>query len=189
MDKKTIARLIDYINRIGAIQIGRFSLTSGMESTVYFDGRLVTLSTEGMGLIIPFFLQHLHRFGIDVIGGPTLGADPIIGAVLAAASQSGLSMGGVLIRNMPKEHGTRKQIEGVSVRGKRVLLVDDTLATGGSLLQTAAAVKEEGGEIVMVQTIAERSLGGAQALLDAGYPIDSMISITTAGKALPWSLN
>jgi orotate phosphoribosyltransferase len=92
---------------------GDFTLASGKKSTYYIDARLTTLDPEGVNLIGKIFLEEIIKdSSINVVGGPTMGADPIVGSVLALSQEAGCPLPGFLVRKEEKGHGTGKLIEG-----------------------------------------------------------------------------
>jgi orotate phosphoribosyltransferase len=85
-----------------------------------------------------------------------------------AAAQQGRLLDGFVVRKEAKAHGLQRRIEGPDVSGRRCLIVEDTSTTGGSPLTAAEAVREAGGFVVAVATIADRDTGAAQVFADAG---------------------
>src|SRR4051812_9362880 len=136
------SRLIALLRR-DALRTGTFTLASGRTSHYYVDGRKVTLSAEGAALIGTGVLDHLADLAdVAAVGGLTLGADPIVGATLAAAGARGqTNLRGFLVRKEAKGHGTGRLVEGPLEPGTTVVIVDDVATTGGSSLQAVAAVE------------------------------------------------
>ena len=155
-----------------AAQFGQFTLASGKTSDFYFDGRLVTLDPEGMWLIA----RAIHRLvpddaGITAVGGPTLGADPIAAAVaLVGYREFDRRWSAFLVRKEAKGHGAAKQIEGPELGpASRVLVVEDTVTSGGSVLRALPPIEATGATIVHIIALLDREEGAAQALADAGH--------------------
>jgi orotate phosphoribosyltransferase len=148
-------------------------LASGRLSDFYFDGRSVTLSGESLALFAQLVIEEARRLGATAIGGPTIGADPVVGATLALAATDGAALKGFLVRKEPKARGLRKQVEGPALAGERALLVEDTVTSGGSLLMAAEALRREhpACEIVGAVALVDRQEGGAEALAAAGVPL------------------
>src|SRR3954470_9345150 len=119
-------RLIALLKR-DALRLGSFTLASGKSSHYYVDGRRVTLSAEGAGLIALGILDLLtHYPDVAAVGGLTLGADPIVGATLALAPGHGQSdLRGFLVRKQAKAHGTGSLVEGPLEPGCSIAIVDD----------------------------------------------------------------
>jgi orotate phosphoribosyltransferase len=148
-------------------------LASGAMSDFYFDGRIVTLTGASLRLVAEFALAEAARVGATAIGGPTIGADPIVGAALALAAERGTNLKGFLVRKEPKSRGLKKQVEGPPLDGERALLVEDTVTSGGSLVRAIEAVRREhpGCAVVGTMAIVDREEGAAAALASAGAPL------------------
>ncbi len=160
-----------------AVQFGEFTLASGAKSDVYIDGRLLTLSAEGAKLVAGMLWERIAPLRPDAVGGMTMGADPIVGALLAVADTPLL---GFLVRKEPKGHGTRKSVEGPrpDKARPRVVLVDDTVTTGGSTLKAIKAVREEwSAEVVGAFAIVDRETGAPEAFAQEGVPFEALLRL------------
>ena len=149
-----------------AVTFGDFTLASGRKSSYYLDSRLVTLDAEGAWLVAVSILETLTREGIraKAIGGLTLGADPIAGAVAAVSHSRGEGMKGFIVRKEAKGHGTGRRIEGSLSPGDEVVVVDDVVTTAGSTLAAIRAVEEAGCKVAAVVCVVDREEGGTEAL-------------------------
>jgi orotate phosphoribosyltransferase len=149
---------------------GKIMLASGRESDFYFDLRPTTLHPAGATCIGELIMDALDGIEAEFVGGLEMGAVPIASAVSIASHARGRDMGAFFVRKKAKEHGARKLIEGLpkgeTLRGRKVLVVEDVTTTGGSALQAVQALREEGAEIVLVLTVVDR-LEGAQDNFDA----------------------
>ena len=152
-----------------AILYGDFVLSSGEKSRYYVDGRIITLSPEGSYLIGKIVFDLMRHLEIDAVGGPTMGADPIVTAVVFTSYLEGEPVSGFIVRDETKRHGTQKEIEGNLPRGGRVAMVDDVLTTGGSLLRAIRVVEGQGCRIAMVIVLLDRQQGGFEMLRGLGY--------------------
>ncbi|MHB1892046.1 MAG: orotate phosphoribosyltransferase [Candidatus Dormibacteria bacterium] len=161
-----------------AFQVGDFLLTSGRRSRYYFDGRLVTLDPLGALLIGREMVGWAREDGVLRVGGPTLGADPMVTAIaLCSALDPGPRIGAFIVRKESKGHGAGGSFAGPEPQpGEPVALVDDALTTGGSLLEAAARVAETGARIVAVYTLLDREEGGRARVEDAGYRLRSIFT-------------
>jgi orotate phosphoribosyltransferase len=92
----------------------------------------------------------------DAVGGLTLGADPVATAMMHVAAQKGRRIDSFVVRKSEKAHGLQRRVEGPDVKGKRVLAVEDTSTTGGSVLTAVDALESEGAIVVGVAVIVER---------------------------------
>jgi len=157
--------LIEKCVRTGVKRI----LSSGRESNYYIDAKYATMDPEGSYIIAKLILEKLEDFDVDAIGGYTLGADPIVGTVVALSSQTKKPLLGFIVRKEPKTHGEMKLIEGPFRKGLKCLIVDDVITTGSSILKAAKAVEEEGGIVVLTMGIVDRLEGGRENIEKAGY--------------------
>jgi orotate phosphoribosyltransferase len=143
----------------GAVKTGDFTLSSGKKSNLYIDCRKITLHPQGAKLIAKIILEKIKGLKVDAIGGLTLGADPITGAVVAFSD-----IPGFIVRKKEKEHGTKQKIEGIIAPGYNVVIVEDVATTGASALQAIEAVEAIGAKVVKVISVVDREEGAAQAL-------------------------
>lgn len=175
------ARLLEII-REKAIVHGRVTLSSGKEADYYVDLRRITLDGEAAPLVGRVMRDLVADLDVVAVGGLTLGADPVATSMLHAAAAAGERLDAFVVRKAGKAHGLQQRIEGPSVQGRRVLVVEDTTTTGGSPLEAVAAVREAGGEVVAVATIADRATGAGQRIEDeAGVPYRHVYSLEDLG--------
>jgi orotate phosphoribosyltransferase len=172
-------RLVELIKELAVIH-GRVTLSSGLEADYYVDLRRATLHHEAAPLIGQVMLDMLDAAGItefDAVGGLTMGADPVATAIMHQAAARGRAIDAFVVRKAAKAHGMGRQVEGPDVKGKRVIVVEDTSTTGGSPLTAAKALEEAGAIIVAVATVVDRSTGADQVIADAGYKYLSAVSL------------
>lgn len=162
-----------------SLEIGDFVLSSGARSNYYIDGRRTTMHAEGQALIGRIGLALLREAGLrpDSIGGLTMGADPVAYAIAHASWLAGNPIHAFSVRKTAKSHGRGKRIEGCFEPGQRVVVIEDTITSGGSALDACAAVEGEGGEVLSVLTIVDRKSGGRAAIEDAGYRLITAFEI------------
>jgi orotate phosphoribosyltransferase len=160
-----------------SLQFGDFTLTSGRKSDYYIDGKRTTLRSRGAYLVARLLLDALHGSAIEAIGGPTLGADPVIGAVMALAALEELSLVGFLVRKEPKGHGTQQLIEGPLQPGMQVAVFDDTVTTGGSLKHAIDQVEAAQCTVVKVFAVVDRQEGARQNFAEWGYPFHPLFTM------------
>lgn len=158
-----------------AVVHGRVTLSSGKEADYYVDLRRVTLDAEAAPLVGAVMLDVTAHLDYEAVGGLTLGADPVAGAMLHAAAARGRKLDAFVVRKAGKAHGLQRRIEGPDVAGRRVLAVEDTSTTGGSVLTAVEALREAGAEVVGVAVIVER--GAAPAIEAAGLPYVTAYSL------------
>lgn len=145
-----------------AVVLGRVTLSSGREADYYVDLRRVTLDGQAAPLVGQVMLDLTADWDYDAVGGLTLGADPVAVAMMHAAAARGRRLDSFVVRKEAKTHGLHRRIEGPDVAGRRVLAVEDTSTTGGSVLTAVEALSAAGAEVVGVAVIVER--GAAPAI-------------------------
>ena len=158
-------RLKELLRRKSVVR-GSFTLASGKTSDYYIDCKLTTLDPEGAVLVGHTVLDLLEKEGIqaDAIGGPPIGAHPIVTAVAAVSHLRGKPLPAFLIRKEPKPHGREKQIEGPVNAGARVVIIDDVCTAGGSTEEAIDAARSAGLEVVAVISLVDREQGGSHKL-------------------------
>lgn len=148
------------------------TLSSGKSSNFYFDGKMVALTSEGAPLIAEAIKEIIGNTQVDAVGGPTIGADPMLGAL------SGLGFFRCfIIRKEPKKHGLSKWIEGpLNEKDKKVVIIDDVATSGGSILKSINILKAEFPqiEIVKVIVLVDRQEGAEENLREKGYVLESV---------------
>jgi len=162
-----------------AVVQGKVILSSGKEADYYVDLRRVTLDHIAAPLVGQVMLELTKDLEYDAVGGLTLGADPVATAMMHSAAQNGKKIDSFVVRKAEKAHGLQRRIEGPDVAGRKVLAVEDTSTTGGSVLTAVEALKEAGAIVVGVAVIVER--GAKQAILDAGYKYYAAYSLEDLG--------
>ncbi|WP_131103374.1 orotate phosphoribosyltransferase [Ornithinimicrobium sufpigmenti] len=151
-----------------AVVHGRVTLSSGRAADYYVDLRRITLHGEAAPLVGEVMLDLVDDLEIDAVGGLTMGADPVATAMLHAAARRGRALDAFVVRKTEKTHGLQQRVEGPSVAGRRVLVVEDTSTTGGSPRTAVEAVREAGAEVVGVAVIVDRASGAEEALRAQG---------------------
>lgn len=162
-----------------AVVHGKVILSSGIEADYYVDLRRVTLDAVAAPLVGKVMLDLLQGWDFDAVGGLTLGADPVAAAIMHVAGQRGRLVDSFVVRKAEKQHGLQRRIEGPDVQGRRVVAVEDTSTTGGSVLTAVEALREAGATVVGVAVIVER--GAKQAILDAGLEYRAAFSLEDLG--------
>ena len=162
-----------------AVVHGKVILSSGKEADYYVDLRRVTLDSEAAPLVGEVMLELLKDWDYQAVGGLTLGADPVAVAMMHVAAAHGKKIDSFVVRKAEKQHGLQRRIEGPDVKGRRVVAVEDTSTTGGSVLTAVDALREAGAIVVGVAVIVER--GAKQAILEAGLEYRSAFTLSDLG--------
>ena len=142
-----------------AVVHGKVILSSGKEADYYVDLRRVTLDAVAAPLVGDVMLDLTSDLEFDAVGGLTLGADPVATAMLHAAARRGRQLDAFVVRKSEKQHGLQRRIEGPDVKGRRVLAVEDTSTTGGSVMTAVEALQAEGAIVVGVAVIVDSGAG------------------------------
>ncbi len=173
-------QLLDQIKKKAVVH-GKVILSSGKEADYYVDLRRVTLDAQAAPLVGQVMLDATEDLEYDAVGGLTLGADPVATAMLHAAAARGRELDAFVVRKESKQHGLQRRIEGPDVSGRRVLAVEDTSTTGGSVMTAVEALREAGAEVVGVAVIVER---GARPRIDSeGLPYIAAFELSDLGLA------
>lgn len=158
-----------------AVVRGKVTLSSGQEADYYVDLRRVTLDGESAPLVGSVMLDNVADLEFDAVGGLTLGADPVAAAMMHAAHGRGRKLDAFVVRKSGKAHGLQRRIEGPDVRCRRVLALEDTSTTGGSVMTAVEALREEGAEVVAVALILDR--GAREAVIAQGLEYRSVFGV------------
>lgn len=156
------------------------TLASGRKSNFYFDGKQSSLHPEGGVLIGELMFEDIFsKFPqAQGVGGPTLGADPIVASIAQVSFRRGFPLNPFIVRKTPKGHGTKNWLEGAKhlFPGMRVVLVEDVITTGGSLLKAAQHVRDFGLVPVGVTVIVDREEGGRENIEADGLAVSSLFT-------------
>ena len=181
-DDSDRATLIERIQELAVVH-GEVTLSSGQIAGFYIDMRRVTLD----GATAPIVGRVLRRLVVDwdfeAVGGLTLGADPVAVSMLHAAAAEGRQLDAFVVRKAEKTHGLQRRIEGPEVSGRRVLAVEDTSTTGGSVLTAVRALREAGAEVVGVAVIVDRDSGAREVVEAAGCAYRAAYGLDELGLA------
>lgn len=172
--------LIEQIQTLAVVR-GRVTLASGKEADYYVDLRRVTLDGFAAPLVGQVMTDLVEDWDFEAVGGLTLGADPVAVAMLHHAAHAGGRLDAFVVRKESKAHGLQRRIEGTGVAGRRVLVVEDTSTTGGSVMTAVEAVREAGGEVVGVAVIVDRDTGARERIEAAGVPYRYAVGLADLG--------
>ena len=165
-----------------SVMYGDFTLASGKKSDFYCDARLTTLDPHGAIALAEVGWEVVREraaaLGVQpvAIGGLTMGADPVALAIGMGAARAGAELQVFSIRKQAKTHGRGKLIEGNFKAGDVVVIVDDTVTTGGSTLEAIDKVRVEGGVVAFVLVLVDRGEGGREAIEASGVPVTAIFT-------------
>jgi orotate phosphoribosyltransferase len=159
---------------------GKVMLASGRESDFYFDMKPTMLHPAGAAWLAELTLDAIDELGVDAIGGLEMGAVPLAATAAAFSHVRGRPLLAFFVRKRAKEHGAQKLVEGLprgeTLKGKRVVIVEDVATTGGSAIKAVEAVRDEGAEIALVLTMVDRQEGAAETFTAAGIPFRALFT-------------
>ena len=192
-----LVSLLDRHARVSQAADGRFTLASGESSSVYFDGKRVTQSYEGMPLVGQVVWEFAKEIGAEAVGGLAVGSIPISDAAVAYATftKSRPPLLGFYVLDAAKAHGTKEQVyqsytedgKELLTEGARVLIVDDVMTTGGSIKYAIEKVRERGAEVLGVLVLIDRGDPRAEAIRNAAPHFRAVAELDQDGslKASP----
>ncbi len=176
-DKHALIQLV----KDKALKFGDFTLASGKKATFYLDGKQITLDSQGASLVGAGMLDLLGDSLPAAVGGMSIGADPITAAIVTMAGLRDTPLRGFMVRKQPKGHGLLRYIEGPVQPGEDVVIVEDTVTTGGSSLEAIERAEEFGLRVVRVLAVIDRLEGGRAAFEQRGYKFSPLLTVRDLG--------
>jgi uridine monophosphate synthetase len=161
------------LHEIGAVRLGHFILHSGRTSPIYIDLRLLASYPKLLRQAAAAYSLLLQPLNFDL-----LSAAPLAGLPLGTALSLEMNMPLIYPRLTTKAYGTGKKIEGRWQRGQTVVVIDDLITSGASLLQTIAVLEEEGLNVNDVGVLIDREQGGKQHIESEGFNLYSVMTIS-----------
>lgn len=160
-------------------------LSSGRRSSYYFDARQVLLDPEGAFLSGALGYRLLKAYAPKAVGGLTLGADPLVCAISAAAFAAGDHWTGFLVRKEAKPHGLQQWLEGPFIEeGTPVVVVDDVLTSGNSLLKAVERARQAGGDVRAALVVVDRQEADGRARVEQELGDAPLHAMFTAAEIL-----
>jgi orotate phosphoribosyltransferase len=148
-----------------SVKRGDFTLKSGAKSTWFLDTKQTACRPEGIMLVADAMLEVIPD-DATAIGGLTMGADPVAYGVAAVAATRGRMLRSFSVRKEAKDHGVTGRIAGALQPGDKVVITEDTVTRGTSLMEAVEAVREFGADPVLVSLIVDRG-GTCAAMCEA----------------------
>ena len=177
LDTEDVRKIREIAREVGAFLTGDFTLTSGRKSNYYIDGKRITLTPEGAYLMGRVIFDELAGTGVEMVGGVATGAYPMVTAVALISHLKGRPMPIFIVREVVKEHGTMRRIEGQLKEGSKVAILEDVLTTGGSVIKAIEAVEAISCKVVKVIVLVDRNEGGSERLKKAGYDFTALLKV------------
>mgnify|MGYP000956880017 CR=1 FL=1 len=170
-------KLIKLLNEKEVVKFGKFTLSSGKESSYYVNMKMAITDPEILKSIAKIVSDKINKNEIDKVAGPALGAIPIVTAV---SLESSIPM--LMIRKSKKDYGTSELIEGNLLDGDSVVVIEDVTTTGNSLINAIKALEENGGKVKRAFVVVDRAEGAIKNLKDKGIKLEPILSINDFNK-------
>lgn len=184
MEKKAMgAELCRILNKIGALQFGVFKLTSGKMSPYYIDLRIVPSFPDAFRRICDLYVK-LIKSDVGVDNFNRIAGIPTAGIPFASLTAYHLKKPFLYIRPTDRLHGRERRVEGILMPGDRVLLMDDLITSGKSLMGAAEAIRTEGGVVTDVVVLLDREEGGKGNLAKDGVRLHYLLRTSEAAGKL-----
>ncbi|MBW3581145.1 MAG: orotate phosphoribosyltransferase [Actinobacteria bacterium] len=166
-----------------AVRSGDFVLKSGARTSFFVDAKQTTCRPDGMLLVADAALEAMPDEA-TAIGGLTMGADAVAFAVAAVAATRGRMLRSFSVRAQPKDHGGGGRVAGALEVGDQVVITEDTVTRGVSMLEAAEVVRQAGAEPVLLLPVVDRGGSAAKLARDAGIAYRALLTSTDLGFAL-----
>lgn len=163
-----------------SVRRGDFVLKSGRRSSWFIDSKQTACRPDGLLLMADAALEVLDP-DATAIGGLTMGADPVAFGVAGVAATRGRELKAFSVRKEVKGHGAGGRIAGALDPADKVVITEDTVTRGTSLLEAASVVREFGAEVVQIVVLVDRG-GTCEAMAaDAGIPFTALVTAPDLG--------
>lgn len=163
-----------------SVRRGSFTLKSGATSSWFLDTKQTACRPEGILLVAEAALVVIPDEA-TAIGGLTMGADPVAFGVAAVAATRGRSLRSFSVRKEAKDHGVTGRIAGALQPGDRVVVTEDTVTRGTSLMEAVEVVRAVGAEPVLITVIVDRGTTCAAMAAAAGVPYRPLLTAADLG--------
>jgi len=181
LDSGLARRIAELAGEVGAFLTGEFTLSSGRKSNYYIDGKKITLTPEGAYLVGRVIFEALAGTGVAAVGGVATGAYPMVTALAIVSHLAGKPVPIFVVREVAKEHGTMRRVEGHLAPGAKVAILEDVLTTAGSVMKAIEAVEAVGCEVLKVIALVDRQEGGGDRIRQAGYDFTALLKVVHQG--------
>jgi orotate phosphoribosyltransferase len=151
---------------------GEFKLRSGITSNEYFDKYQFESDPKILGAIAEHLVALIPE-GTEVLAGLEMG-----GLAIATALSMRSGIPAVFVRKKAKDYGTCKLAEGPDISGKRVLIVEDVITSGGQVIMSGEDLKNLGALTNHVVCVIDREQGGREKLREAGFELSALVTMT-----------
>lgn len=181
--EKYKAEICEILTRIGALRFGIYTLASGKLSPYYIDMRIVPSFPDAFKRIEKIY-RGMARNEVELGNFKRIAGIPTAGIPFASVLAFSLNKPFLYVRKEEKIHGRERKVEGILYPGDAVLLVDDLVTSGGSLITAADSIRAEGGVVKDALVLIDREEGGREFLTKHRIRLHSLINIIEAAKTL-----
>jgi orotate phosphoribosyltransferase len=178
-DETLLSKLKNHIIEHSTLT-GRFILKSGLESRWFIDSKKTVCSAEGM-LLVANAMYRVIPAEATAVGGLTMGADPIAFSTAAICAALGRPLRSFSVRKEAKDHGGRGRIAGMLLEGDRVVITEDTVTRGTSMLEAVTEVRDAGAEVIQAVALVDRGGSARRILRDVGVEFKAIFSANDLG--------
>ncbi|MDA8270286.1 MAG: orotate phosphoribosyltransferase [Actinomycetota bacterium] len=178
-DEALLSKLKNHIIEHSTLT-GRFILKSGLESRWFIDSKKTVCSAEGM-LLVANAMYRVIPAEATAVGGLTMGADPIAFSTAAICAALGRPLRSFSVRKEAKDHGGRGRIAGMLLEGDRVVITEDTVTRGTSMLEAVTEVRDAGAEVIQAVALVDRGGSARRILRDVGVEFKAIFSANDLG--------
>ncbi len=176
-------QLCRILYKIGALEFGTFKLTSGKISPYYIDLRVVPSFPDAFREICSLYVKLIESY-VGTENFKRIAGIPTAGMPFASVVAYNLHKSFLYTRPTQKKHGRERRVEGVLASGDKVLLLDDLITSGKSLLKAASAIRAEGGVINDAVVLIDREEGGKEALMEDDITLHYLLEASKAASTL-----
>jgi orotate phosphoribosyltransferase len=166
-----------------SVKRGQFTLKSGVTSSWFLDTKQTACRPDGIVLVADAVLSIVPS-DATAIGGLTMGADPMAFGVAAVAATRGRALRSFSVRKEAKDHGVTGRIAGALEAGDRVVITEDTVTRGTSLMEAVEVVRQFGADPVVITVIVDR--GGTCGAMAAAAGVDYRPLLTAPDLGFPF---
>jgi orotate phosphoribosyltransferase len=163
-----------------SLKRGTFTLKSGAPTTWFLDTKQTACRPEGILLVADTMLPLIPAEA-TAIGGLTMGADPVAFGVAAVAATRGRELRSFSVRKEAKDHGVTGRLAGALEQGDRVVITEDTVTRGTSLMEAVDVVRQFGAEPVLISVIVDCGGKCGAMAAAAGVPYRPLLTAPDLG--------
>jgi len=176
-DPALVAHLLQH-----SVKTGDFTLKSGRRSSWFVDSKQTVCRPDGLLLVADALLAAIPA-ATTALGGLTMGADPVAFGVAGVSAARGGQLRAFSVRKEAKDHGARGRLAGALEPHDRVVITEDTVTRGSSLLEAVQVVRDLGAEVVGVVAVVDRGGTCADLLEPEGIPFFPLVTAPDLGFA------